>query len=87
MGRALVLRDVEDVDRMVEAVADARSVVVVGAGFIGVELAENLVWRGISTTVVERGTQVAAPAPLDVEMAAPVAAEMPANRLISVCRR
>ncbi|MGW6725719.1 FAD-dependent oxidoreductase [Nocardia sp. NPDC055029] len=74
VGRALVLRDVEDVDRMAEAVADVRSAVVVGAGFIGVELAENLVRRGIATTVVERGTQVLAP--LDVEMAAPVAAEM-----------
>ncbi|MET9211578.1 MULTISPECIES: FAD-dependent oxidoreductase [unclassified Nocardia] len=72
--RALVLRDVADVDRMVEAAADVRSAVVVGAGFIGVELAENLVRRGIATTVIERGTQVLAP--LDVEMAAPVAAEL-----------
>ncbi len=72
--RALVLRDVADVDRMAEAVAGARSAVVVGAGFIGVELAENLVRRGIATTVVERATQVLAP--LDVEMAAPVAVEM-----------
>ncbi|MEV0061997.1 FAD-dependent oxidoreductase [Nocardia sp. NPDC050718] len=72
--RALVLRDVADVDRMVESAADVRSAVVVGAGFIGVELAENLVRRGIATTVIERGTQVLAP--LDVEMAAPVAAEL-----------
>ncbi|WP_433192098.1 FAD-dependent oxidoreductase [Nocardia sp. CA-107356] len=72
--RALVLRDVADVDRLVEAVAGVRSAVVVGAGFIGVEMAENLVRRGISTTLVERGPQVLAP--LDVEMAAPVAAEM-----------
>ncbi|MEV6217266.1 FAD-dependent oxidoreductase [Nocardia sp. NPDC051833] len=72
--RALVLRDVADVDRMVEAAADVRSAVVVGAGFIGVELAENLVRRGIAATVIERGTQVLAP--LDVEMAAPVAAEL-----------
>ncbi|MEV6138105.1 FAD-dependent oxidoreductase [Nocardia sp. NPDC051990] len=72
--RALVLRDVADVDRLAEAAGDARSAVVVGAGFIGVEMAENLVRRGVSTTVVERGLQVLAP--LDVEMAAPVAAEM-----------
>ncbi|WP_433722902.1 FAD-dependent oxidoreductase [Nocardia sp. CA-129566] len=72
--RALVLRDVADVDRLVEAVAGVRSAVVVGAGFIGVEMVENLVRRGISTTVVERAQQVLAP--LDVEMAAPVAAEM-----------
>ncbi|RJO71446.1 CoA-disulfide reductase [Nocardia panacis] len=72
--RALVLRDVTDVDRVVEAVGNARSAVVIGAGFIGVEMAENLVRRGISTTVIERGPQVLGP--LDVEMAAPVAAEM-----------
>ncbi|MFE3322708.1 FAD-dependent oxidoreductase [Nocardia sp. NPDC059195] len=74
VGRALVLRDIEDVDRIAEAVAGVRSAVVVGAGFIGVELAENLVRRGIATTVIERGAQVLGP--LDVEMAGPVAAEM-----------
>ncbi|WP_040831969.1 FAD-dependent oxidoreductase [Nocardia jiangxiensis] len=72
--RALVLRDVADVDRMSAAVSEVGSAVVVGAGFIGVEMAENLVRRGISTTVVERGPQVLAP--LDTEMAAPVAAEL-----------
>ncbi|WP_433633653.1 FAD-dependent oxidoreductase [Nocardia sp. CA-120079] len=72
--RALVLRDVADVDRLAEAVGGARSAVVVGTGFIGVEVAENLVRRGITTTVIERGLQVLGP--LDVEMAAPVAAEM-----------
>lgn len=75
--RALILRDVADVDRLAEAVAEVRSAVVVGAGFIGVEMAENLVRRGISTTVIERAPQVLAP--LDIEMAAPVAAEMREN--------
>ncbi|WP_431969869.1 FAD-dependent oxidoreductase [Nocardia sp. bgisy134] len=75
--RALVVRDVADVDRLAAAAADAQSAVVVGAGFIGVEMAENLVRKGISTTVVGRGPQVLAP--LDVEMAAPVAAEMRDN--------
>ncbi|WP_040803395.1 FAD-dependent oxidoreductase [Nocardia concava] len=75
--RALVLRDVTDVDRVAGAVGTARAAVVIGAGFIGVEMAENLVRRGISTTVVERGPQVLPP--LDVEMAAPVAAEMRAH--------
>jgi NADPH-dependent 2,4-dienoyl-CoA reductase/sulfur reductase-like enzyme/rhodanese-related sulfurtransferase len=72
--RALMLRDVADVDRLAGAVAGVRSAVVVGAGFIGVEMAENLVRRGISTTVIERALQVLSP--LDVEMAAPVAAEL-----------
>ena len=34
------------------------SAVVVGAGFIGLEMAENLVTRGLATTVVERLAQV-----------------------------
>jgi NADPH-dependent 2,4-dienoyl-CoA reductase/sulfur reductase-like enzyme/rhodanese-related sulfurtransferase len=41
--------------------------VVIGAGFIGLETAENLVHRGFDVTVVEMGDQVLAP--LDQEMA------------------
>ncbi|TJZ81614.1 CoA-disulfide reductase [Rhodococcus oryzae] len=78
VGRALVLRDVEDVDRLVGALdADARTAVIVGAGFIGVELAENLRHRGLEVTVVELADQVLAP--LDPEMASPVADELRGN--------
>jgi NADPH-dependent 2,4-dienoyl-CoA reductase/sulfur reductase-like enzyme/rhodanese-related sulfurtransferase len=76
--RALVLRDVEDVDRLVGAIdGSARSTVIVGAGFIGIELAENLRRRGLDVTVVELADQVLGP--LDPEMAAPVADELRAN--------
>ncbi|TQF65957.1 CoA-disulfide reductase [Rhodococcus spelaei] len=76
--RALVLRDVDDVDRLVAAVGDsATSAVIVGAGFIGVELAENLRRRNLDVSVVELADQVLAP--LDPEMAAPVADELRAN--------
>ncbi|MDH6279284.1 NADPH-dependent 2,4-dienoyl-CoA reductase/sulfur reductase-like enzyme/rhodanese-related sulfurtransferase [Prescottella agglutinans] len=80
--RALVLRDVEDVDRLVEQMESAQmsstpSAVIVGAGFIGVELAENLRHRGLDVTVVELADQVLAP--LDPEMAAPVADRMREN--------
>ena len=44
-----------------------RRTVIVGGGFIGLEMAENLVHRGISVDVVERSPQVMAP--LDQEMA------------------
>jgi len=44
--------------------------VVVGGGFIGLEMAENLVHRGISVTLIEALPQVMAP--LDPEMAAPI---------------
>lgn len=73
--RALPLRTVEDVERLVKEVADApRSAVVIGGGFIGLELSENLSRRGIQTTVVEAMTQVLAP--LDPEMASSVADEL-----------
>jgi NADPH-dependent 2,4-dienoyl-CoA reductase/sulfur reductase-like enzyme/rhodanese-related sulfurtransferase len=67
IGRALTLRDIEDTDALVAATTDARSVTVVGGGFIGIELAENLVHRGLRVTVVEATDQVMAP--LDPEMA------------------
>lgn len=67
--RALRLRDVTDVDRLSAAVAEGpRHALVMGAGFIGLEMAENLVARGLSVTVVELADQVLAP--LDPEMAA-----------------
>jgi NADPH-dependent 2,4-dienoyl-CoA reductase/sulfur reductase-like enzyme/rhodanese-related sulfurtransferase len=70
--RAFTLRDVEDVDRITERIdSGVREAVVIGAGFIGLEVAENLVRRGISVTVVERAGQVLPP--LDPELAAPVA--------------
>lgn len=45
----------------------ARSAVVVGGGFIGLEMAENLVQRGLQVTVLEMLNQVLPP--LDPEMA------------------
>lgn len=73
--RALTLRTVEDVTRIAAAVeAGPQHAVVIGGGFIGVETAENLVHKGIRTTLVEALDQVLAP--LDPEMALPVANEL-----------
>ncbi|HHX84578.1 MAG TPA: FAD-dependent oxidoreductase, partial [Actinomycetales bacterium] len=67
--RALSLRDIEDTDAMVAAVSgDVRTAVVIGGGFIGVEVAENLRHKGMDVTIVEAADQVMAP--LDPEMAA-----------------
>ena len=55
LERALVLRDVEDAVR-IKALVDNQEIktaAIIGAGFIGVELAENLQHRGIQTTIVE----------------------------------
>ncbi|MFO0739647.1 MAG: FAD-dependent oxidoreductase [Labilithrix sp.] len=51
-----------------------KEAVVVGGGFIGLEMAENLVERDLSVTVVEKLPQVMPP--LDAEMAAPLAAHL-----------
>ena len=57
------LRNVSDTDRIKSFVTDnkIRSVVIVGAGFIGLEMAENLHHLGISVTIVELGKQILAP--------------------------
>ena len=66
--RALTLRTVEDVLRIYDAVeTKPKSAVVIGGGFIGVEMAENLVHKGIKTSLIEALPQVLAP--LDPEMA------------------
>ncbi|TWT78476.1 Coenzyme A disulfide reductase [Posidoniimonas polymericola] len=65
------LRNLDDADRLLAAAHGAKQAVIIGGGFIGLEMAENLVHRGIKTTVVERNTQILTP--WDAEMAAPVA--------------
>ena len=70
--RMLTLRDIEDVDAAMAQLESApQSALVIGAGFIGVEMVENLVHRGLDVTLVELGDQVLPP--LDLEMAGPVA--------------
>ncbi len=73
--RAMTLRTVEDVERIANRVNEKpANAVVIGGGFIGVEIAENLIHRGIKTALVEAMPQVLAP--LDPEMASLVAKEM-----------
>lgn len=64
------LRNVDDTDA-VKAYLQTHSVkraVIVGGGFIGLEMAENLVHAGVSVAVVEMADQVMAP--IDFSMAA-----------------
>jgi NADPH-dependent 2,4-dienoyl-CoA reductase/sulfur reductase-like enzyme/rhodanese-related sulfurtransferase len=64
------LRNVPDSDR-IKKIVDERNpqcAVVVGGGFIGLEMAENLTERGVKTTIVEMLDQVMPS--LDYEMAA-----------------
>jgi NADPH-dependent 2,4-dienoyl-CoA reductase/sulfur reductase-like enzyme/rhodanese-related sulfurtransferase len=70
-ARVLALRDLADADRMFShATSGATRAVVVGAGFIGIEVAENLVHRGIHVTVLELADQILPP--WDREMITPV---------------
>jgi len=67
--RIFNLRNIPDTDRIKSYVDKGapKSAVVVGGGFIGLEMAENLVFRGVETTIVERMEQVMPP--MDFEMA------------------
>jgi NADPH-dependent 2,4-dienoyl-CoA reductase/sulfur reductase-like enzyme/rhodanese-related sulfurtransferase len=76
------LRNLDDMDRIKAKVDQGvRRAVVVGAGFIGLELVENLVRRGIVTTLVELQDQLLPP--LDKEMTAPIL-EILAKRGVTV---
>lgn len=64
------LRNIPDTDRIKQYVDESqpKEAVIVGGGFIGLEMAENLADRGVQVTVIEMANQVMAP--LDYEMAA-----------------
>jgi NADPH-dependent 2,4-dienoyl-CoA reductase/sulfur reductase-like enzyme/rhodanese-related sulfurtransferase len=64
------LRNLQDMDRIKSAVGDVKQAVVVGAGFIGLELVENLVALGIDTSLVELQEQILPP--FDREMTSPL---------------
>lgn len=60
--RAAGLRTVEDLDHIKELVSgDVKTAVVIGGGFIGVEVAENLQHRGLAVTLIEAAPQIMAP--------------------------
>jgi len=76
--RVRVLRTVEDAARLhADVAASPATAVVIGAGFIGLETAENLAHAGIKVTVVEAADQVLTP--LDPELAILVRVELEKN--------
>jgi NADPH-dependent 2,4-dienoyl-CoA reductase/sulfur reductase-like enzyme/TusA-related sulfurtransferase/rhodanese-related sulfurtransferase len=63
------LRNIPDTDK-IKGFVDNKSpkrAVVIGGGFIGIEMAENLADRGVEVTIVEMANQIMAP--IDFEMA------------------
>ena len=67
--RIFTLRTVEDTFAIREQIekTSPKNAVVIGGGFIGLEMAENLIHAGVKTTLLQRGDQVMAP--LDYDMA------------------
>ena len=74
-----VVRNIPDVERIMKWSSDCQRcrAVVVGGGYIGLEMAEQMRRRGFDVTVVEALPQVMTP--LDPEMAAWLHAELRAN--------
>lgn len=75
------LPDSEDIREWIES-TNPRWAVVVGGGFIGLEMAENLVHRGMDVTVVEMADQLMPP--LDPEMAEYVRRRMAAHATLQL---
>lgn len=77
--KTFVVRNLSDADRIKSYIQqnNSKKAVVIGGGFIGLEMAENLVEMGLSTTLVELGNQILAP--VDEEIAAAAQNEMRDN--------
>lgn len=77
--RALSLRDVEDADKLKSEIkrTNAKTAVILGGGFIGIETAENLRHLGIEVTVVQRGKQILSQ--FDIEMIEPLQQRLEEN--------
>lgn len=59
LGGVHVLRDIPDGQAIEASLKGAKRAVIVGGGYIGLELAETLHCRGLSVVVVEKGPEVA----------------------------
>ncbi len=70
--RVFTLRNIPDTYRMKDYISEnePESAVVIGGGYIGIEMAENLVSAGLKVTVAEFSDHVIAP--LDLDMASDV---------------
>ncbi|ARE10591.1 CoA-disulfide reductase / Polysulfide binding and transferase domain [Lactococcus lactis subsp. lactis] len=81
------LRNIPDVDKIMTYLkAKApKSATIIGAGFIGLEMAENLAKRGLSVTIVEKAPHVLPT--IDREMAAFINEELIKNNLSVMTNR
>ena len=74
--RALWLRNVTDADAVKEALKNSehKSVAILGAGFVGIEIAENMRHLDIPVTIVQRGNSILSQ--FDPEMVQPLQAKL-----------
>lgn len=73
--RVLHLWTLADMDRVMERLKEgAKRAIIVGAGFVGLETAENLKARGLEVTILQRGNHVLPT--LDPEMASSLTEEL-----------
>ena len=72
--KVLSLRNLQDMDKIIESLDGKKSAAVIGGGFIGLEVAEALCESKIKTTLIELAPQVMGPA--DPEMTSPLNQEL-----------
>ncbi|MCX8065441.1 MAG: FAD-dependent oxidoreductase [Candidatus Hydrogenedentes bacterium] len=77
--RVFVLNHLSDMDRIMKALPGAKHACVIGAGFIGLELTENLKHRGLEVTLVEMLDHVMPR--MDSEMTTPILQELLVNKV------
>ncbi|AGK95692.1 DsrE/DsrF/DrsH-like family protein [Clostridium pasteurianum] len=79
--KIMTLRNIPDTDKIKSFVDNnnIKSTVVIGGGFIGVEMAENLIQRGINVTLVEAAPHILAP--FDADMAVIAEKELESNEV------
>jgi CoA-dependent NAD(P)H sulfur oxidoreductase len=75
----------EDGEAILSFLSSARRAVILGGGYVGLEMAEALVERGLEVTVVERSTSLLPS--LDPEMARPVEEELERKEARVMTRR
>lgn len=60
------LRNIPDMDKIIDKTKNSQDFIVVGGGFIGLEVAENLIDAGKNVKLIELGNQVMAPVDYDI---------------------
>ena len=66
--KAFVVRTLSDADKIKTYIKNnsVKNVAVIGGGFIGIEIAENLIEMGLDTTLIELNNQILAPVDFEI---------------------